>query len=143
MWSGISRATAWIALAAVVTGCAESPRREILLQAATENVEGWLVASGELAVFPNRPGRSYDPYSRDEGQHCVTVVPESPELRTAACQLDGKRVRVWGRPVLYSELKLGTSTHDVLLSKRYYKTEYVGNSCLRDYVFVAERVEGF
>jgi len=139
--SGIPIAAAWIALASYVAGCAETPRREIRLGARTDHIEGWIQAGAELSVFPDRPDRNYDPYGWNETHHCVTVVTDSPEVWTAACELDGSRVRVWGRPVLYAELDPGTSTHDVLLSKRYYKTTLVNNACLRDYIFVADRFE--
>jgi hypothetical protein len=141
--SGTSIATAWIAFTTFVAGCSETPRREIALDGRTDHIEGWLEAGPELSVFPDKPGRNTDPYSWNEGHHCVTVVTESPDVWTAACELDGNRVRVGGHAVPYAGLDYGTSTHDVLLSKRYYKTTLVNNACLRDYIFVADRFERY
>jgi hypothetical protein len=132
---------ATLTLIAFLHACAETPRREIILEPDTAQIEGWFDARGELVVFPDKLNRVYDPFSPDESRHCVTVVTESVDERNSALKLSGRRVRVWGRAVLYDELTPGTSVGDRLLSKLYYKDMVVENSCLRRFVFVAQRIE--
>lgn len=139
------RSMVLIVISCLSTACGsiagDTQPAETLLYENTDRVEGWFSTKGEWILFPTRNFEAYDPFGRGESQKCVSLINGTGSDRSRYFGLEGEKVVATGFTVRYDSLSSGSSTHDRLLSKKYYENEPVENFCLRDFVFVASSIE--
>jgi len=113
----------------------------IVLERDIIQIEGWLSATGEWMVNSERDYQTYNPLGKNERDRCVSVVNDTGADRSDFAALDGKRVVVTGFAQPYEELQIGPAFADTVMSRRYFKKEFVPNFCHRELVFVAKTIQ--
>ena len=130
---------AFLSLTACVTPTGVATPIE--LSPTATSLKGWISTRGEWTLFPTARFGTYSPYRVTEAQKCVSLVNDTGEPRASYASLQAHRVRVIGFVRGYDELANAEDPAERLLSKKYYKKELVENSCLREFVFIVQRVE--
>ena len=113
----------------------------ITLDMNTTRMEAWMSARAYLMVNATRNYATFNPFGKDEGQRCVSLVNDTGVRTDDYRGFDGKRVIVTGVAVRYDDIPVGETDVDQLFFFRYYHGQRVHNACNRQWVFVAHKIE--
>lgn len=129
---------AWIACATAGTPPVACP--PLALDVHTVRIEGWFAAHADWKVNSLRGYENFNPFGKEEDQRCVTIVNDTGEPAEDFAGFDDKQVIVTGFALKYDDLPVGETVADQVMTLRYYKGEQVHNFCLRQWVFVANKI---
>jgi hypothetical protein len=125
----------------IVLGCtATNKSKSLFINGDTVMLRGWISTRGEWALFPAANFENYNPYKQSNNSRCISLVNDTGVDHEQFAVLTDQEVSVYGSAVRFDDLAAGNDFADRVLSKKIYKNEIVENSCLRDFVFIVQRI---
>ena len=131
-------------LIALANAAAPDDRIPFGVDTNTVRIEGWFSyrgEGGEPMVNSTKGFDTFNPLNKEESRRCVSLVNATGRDPLDYLGFNDREVVVSGFSIRYQDMPLGNSYVDRVTDHRYYKGQWVQNACLREWVFVATRIE--